>query len=329
MDFAWFTYTIALIAISVTACAVNATMFVLAGRRDCLAAAAGFFLYALDTGVILFDEYVRDKPVAMEYLDAGLTHPVFQVVVGFLLVASVWAWCLLRVGSRPKGWAPWAAAAAYLVLSALLAPVGESSGPARMMAYWGMRDLAVIAALCWLGAGGGRSHSSSPLHGGVPERRWYLVALVLSALVLVEDLFNIMVFRPDLAEGWVRDLLWHLTERNLSENLLVVVCAVASVFSARHAVRVFSRHPTQDRDRLEEQDLRPEFETRLLSFSDKHGLSGREREVLELVLKGEDNQGIANALVISMGTVKAHLSRIYHKVGVPSRDKLVESFWRG
>ena len=49
------------------------------------------------------------------------------------------------------------------------------------------------------------------------------------------------------------------------------------------------------------------------------GLTNREFEVLDLVVKGLTNAQIAEALVVSLLTVKAHLRSIYSKLGVTSR----------
>jgi len=48
-------------------------------------------------------------------------------------------------------------------------------------------------------------------------------------------------------------------------------------------------------------------------------LTGRELEVLNLVAQGQSNQQIAEALVISLATVKAHISNILSKLQVSSR----------
>ena len=51
----------------------------------------------------------------------------------------------------------------------------------------------------------------------------------------------------------------------------------------------------------------------------KHGLTPRELEVLRLVATGHTNREIADALFISVPTVKRHLSNLIGKLGVPSR----------
>lgn len=52
-------------------------------------------------------------------------------------------------------------------------------------------------------------------------------------------------------------------------------------------------------------------------------LTEREREVLELVVQGHSNQQIAEALVITVATVKAHISNILSKLQVSSRAEAI------
>lgn len=52
-------------------------------------------------------------------------------------------------------------------------------------------------------------------------------------------------------------------------------------------------------------------------------LSGREQQVVQQTARGLSNDEIAERLHISEATVKAHLSRIFHKLGVRDRGQLV------
>jgi NarL family two-component system response regulator LiaR len=56
------------------------------------------------------------------------------------------------------------------------------------------------------------------------------------------------------------------------------------------------------------------------SWSD---LTEREMEVLNLVVQGHSNQQIADAMVISLATVKAHISSILSKLQVSSRSEAI------
>jgi DNA-binding CsgD family transcriptional regulator len=52
-----------------------------------------------------------------------------------------------------------------------------------------------------------------------------------------------------------------------------------------------------------------------------HGLSQREVEVLRLVAAGRSNQQIADELVISLNTVRRHVSNVFDKTGVANRTE--------
>lgn len=52
-------------------------------------------------------------------------------------------------------------------------------------------------------------------------------------------------------------------------------------------------------------------------------LTGREREILQLLVRGENNKSIAQTLFISEKTVKNHLSNIFQKIGVSDRTQAV------
>jgi len=54
----------------------------------------------------------------------------------------------------------------------------------------------------------------------------------------------------------------------------------------------------------------------------RFGLSGREEQVLSLMLDGESNRSVADRLYVSESTVKKHINSIYRKVGVKSRMQL-------
>jgi DNA-binding NarL/FixJ family response regulator len=52
-------------------------------------------------------------------------------------------------------------------------------------------------------------------------------------------------------------------------------------------------------------------------------LSAREREVLELLGRGRSNAGIADALVVSIGTAKTHVASVFSKLGLRDRAQAV------
>ncbi len=61
----------------------------------------------------------------------------------------------------------------------------------------------------------------------------------------------------------------------------------------------------------------------VIRASPANELTDREREVLGLMVKGMNNNQIAEKLFISLGTVKFHISNIFMKLGVQSRVEAV------
>ena len=49
----------------------------------------------------------------------------------------------------------------------------------------------------------------------------------------------------------------------------------------------------------------------------------REREILNLMVRGRTNQEIAREMIISINTAKAHVSNILYKLGVKDRVQAV------
>lgn len=57
--------------------------------------------------------------------------------------------------------------------------------------------------------------------------------------------------------------------------------------------------------------------------SETGSFTGREREIVDLLMQGMSNRQIADALGITEGTVKKHLNHVFRKLGVHSRARLI------
>jgi DNA-binding CsgD family transcriptional regulator len=58
-----------------------------------------------------------------------------------------------------------------------------------------------------------------------------------------------------------------------------------------------------------------------------YGLSSREREIVDLIVRGLPSKQIAASLYVTEDTVRKHLSNIFEKVGVRSRLALVKRLY--
>lgn len=82
---------------------------------------------------------------------------------------------------------------------------------------------------------------------------------------------------------------------------------------AHKLLRQFSPDPDTDAENL----------PHTLAQTPLDALSEREMEVLRLIAQGYSNQDIAEALVVTVGTVKSHTNHIYSKLGVRTRTQAI------
>jgi DNA-binding CsgD family transcriptional regulator len=90
---------------------------------------------------------------------------------------------------------------------------------------------------------------------------------------------------------------------------------VISIFSL---VSFFKYHESTQNEKYEITD----------GLKEKMGITERETDVVKLLLKGYSYQKIADELVISLSTVRAHVSSIYRKAGINSRFELYNKIQR-
>lgn len=74
----------------------------------------------------------------------------------------------------------------------------------------------------------------------------------------------------------------------------------------------------------QEQDNVPTFRRSVSRIGKSRGLTPREMDVLNLLVRGRNKKFISDNLVISEGTVKSHIRNIYRKLGVHSQQALID-----
>lgn len=88
--------------------------------------------------------------------------------------------------------------------------------------------------------------------------------------------------------------------------------------SDKKAVRSFHK--------AEIQDPFSYFKERCHAITERYGLSAREEEVLSYLLRGRSLRSIASETFLSYNTVKTHVSHIYQKLSVHTREELIGLF---
>ncbi len=77
------------------------------------------------------------------------------------------------------------------------------------------------------------------------------------------------------------------------------------------------------RSRMKHLFLRLKSESEMERLFGKYNVSARERDVIDLILKGKSNKEIEEALFISIKTVKSHVYSVFRKFGVKNRLELI------
>ncbi len=362
----WFLYMTALFVVALVSCSLSLATWMPTRRRDCLAAATAFFIYAVG--------------VALSVLGAcgGAPEPLLvDAVLSALLAAAAWAWVLMRLHAPLVSARFVIPVVAYAAIVFLLVMVLHADESLQRFAYLLVRDLALFGLLSYTWWDGRRAKAK----GGQLDYPWshraLAIACMCAACVAAGDVLAYLMHAPAIAVPSGAQLLEDSLRWNIAEGAFMVLCAAWIMRADSKVLSWYFSHPVWDEalgsveeparagmpsgivDRaapeadgaaqpIGEVSAAPaalvptataagalhasvspeELQQRILLYSDDHNLSPRERDVLEQMLAGKDIRNIASALVISPGTVKAHLHRIYRKAGVSRREDLVRDFWK-
>ncbi len=141
----------------------------------------------------------------------------------------------------------------------------------------------------------------------------------------IEATRQILALRPELAKVVI------LTTFDVDEYVFAALSAGASGFLLKHAPPeelLFGIRAAAGGQAL----ISPSLTRRLIAQYARHRpsrtpeldrLTGREREVLLLLIRGMSNADIARSLFVGDSTVKTHVARVLAKLGVSSRAQAV------
>lgn len=251
----------------------------------------------------------------------SLEVAAFCVVAGFfgtpLLVGYSWLHCLILIG----------------ILSALLAVLIKRGPEVRLS------QLFELALLCCLFVFVVLSFTSSQSAIGlliinVPH------AVVTALLwMLLIDLENRREFPPLVVfmTGWglsnlavgVGQLVSSsvIGASDLPPNFMIVLAffLVASTvfvfnkFTAYDAFSSFAKEGGREKALIDYSEI----DEKCLALGERHGLTKREVEIIQLIAKGRSRGHIASTLVISENTVKGHARNAYGKLGIHGKQELL------
>lgn len=123
-----------------------------------------------------------------------------------------------------------------------------------------------------------------------------------------------------------------VAESVYDQTTMTIVILVLLLFAAlivlggapRFSVASFSPAGDKEKTKTVDGPMRDDRLCRIDSLAERHGLSNRESEILELWGTGHTSGFIEQQLFISKNTVKTHLTHIYAKIGVSSKEDLLQ-----
>lgn len=104
-------------------------------------------------------------------------------------------------------------------------------------------------------------------------------------------------------------------------NNAVILCVVFAILTL--VVWLADRRGVQQPQQAAA-DAGSELVDRREELANRYALSPREREVFMMLAQGRSRAHISNALVLSEGTVKTHISHIYAKLGVSNKQEMLD-----
>lgn len=318
MSLAFFIYTLTFLVICVVAGAVCISAYLVSHRRMFLLAAGLFFFYLFDLSFIFQNEFLAQNLSFDANLYYAINYPYLKIVVAGGSLQCLWLIVCDYLDEHRMGLliGPIAVFALACLLVIWLLPAGAW----KQFSYYSMRQaflfwVAGYALYRWF-------HATDEVERIRLSRfrKGFIVFVVVTMFILAEDALVILVLEP----GFIpTDFPLYLSERNFSENLLLLLLAWFALRAASDALKLRFEQPPQREDK----HIQRHIDDLLPAYCKQYGLSAREGEVLRLVLMGKDNQNIASSLTLALGTVKAHVHNILKKTGQSNREELKRSFW--
>lgn len=298
---------------------VSFSAFLVSRKKTLLYTTIFFLFYVFDLSLIFQYEYfgqnlsfdisnyfMIDAPYAKILISAGALQALWSIVCIYL---DCWE------GERRQ----FGPVCVYLIVEVaivLFAP----DGSCKQFVFYSMRQVFLFFMLgyivfCYI-------NSQDEIYRVRISRFKELVFIcaVLGCFIMLEDYGNIITFDP--SKNAV-DTLLYLSERNFSENILTLLFAGLALKESSIVLRMRLSIPPSSED----YQVQVRIDDKLPLYAKRHGLTGREQEILKMILMGKDNQQVSTELQLAVGTVKVHVHNILKKTHQKSRSTLAKDFW--
>ena len=322
METAFYLYTIVVMLACVASGSVSLSAYFVSRRRSFLYAALMLLFYFLDLALIFQHEYLGQNVEYSITQFYTIDHPQLKMLLALGTLEPTWLILCDFVNEKRRAWrivpAVVFVVATEIVLWAL--PVSEF----RQWLFYTLRQGFLIWCIAYAVYRYSTSQSEVERARMRRQEPVLLVTAVLCLCILIEDVAMILVFDSSFfAQEALLPL--YISERNFSENILLLAFAFFTLRAAADTLRLRFKEPPA----VDAPDTQAYVDELLPAFCERYNLTARERVIVEQVLQGKDNQNIASSLQLALGTVKAHVHNILKKTGVSTRQELTQLFWKG
>lgn len=320
MEIAFYFYTILVMLVCIAAGTISLSAYFVCRKRSHLYMVAFFLFYFLDLALIFQNEYLGQNtefPLEVFYT---IDQPALRIFFALGIIQSLWLVALDFLDEK-RLWLRIVPAVGFVVLSATVI-IALPEGQYKQWLFYSMRQIFLLWCLAYALLRYRTTKSEIEKTRMRRQEPLFLITLVLTMCIILEDTFMMLVWDPDPASATMLPL--YISERNFSENFLMLAFAFFSLREAAATLRLRFKEPPVSENPV----VRQQIDDLLPAYSERHGMTAREREILALVLQGKDNQNIASELQLALGTVKAHVHNILKKTDHASRQELTRDFWK-
>ena len=316
-----FVYSVCIMLVFFAAAIFSLAAYLVSERKSFVPQVTLFVFYIIELAGILGNEWLMQNLAFSPENYYEISSPILRVITGTGMIASLWVMMLRMLDIHDVRVAVTLPALFAVACTAVL--VLMPSGQMRQFTFYTLRQAFGAFILIYAFVRWSTSKDSAYRERLGKHLTSFVVLCLLVLVVFFEDLWVIVLApMPNPDES---SLILYLSERNFSENVLMLFIAYHCIRKALNLIKLRFMQPQAEGGGAG--DLASHISEALPAYAKKNSLSARESEVLSLVLAGKDNRTIANELFLSEGTIKSHVHNIMKKTGTSTRDELKKSFW--
>ncbi len=321
LEVVFYVYTILIMLVCIAAGTIATSSYLITRNRTHLYIVLFFMFYFFDVALILQAEILTHGETIPLDVFYNIDDPFLKTLFAVGVLESLWLSVCDYLGKKSLA-LKITPAAIFIVASFFIVMLMEE-GPVKQWCFYSLREAFLIWCLAYSYFQYRKTKSLAIRARLYRQRPLFAATIALVACIIFENAFLILIWKPS-AELALSLLPLYLSERNFSENALVLVFAFFTLRTGIETLRLRAKEPPTSGAPTFEQHI----DDLLPAYCELHNLTAREREILRLTLSGKDYQNVASTLQLAIGTVKSHTHNILKKTGQPNRQELMQDFWK-